>query len=561
MCAIQSSHYLQQPAGAPAPEPADAASQSSYSYLFPVQADDPNASRFIGTDDGETLQRLKDFEAACRLPNGRAPLPVLTIRLPAAYTYFGQFLNHDISAPIGGLLQNPARSDPVGIIGTVDPAGLAKEWRADVAKILRHFRNEHADPMTLASLYGDGPKSRDQKVRALYEPDGKRLRKGATRAAPLAELKEQTETPEAVVHATDAPDILRENGVPLIADQRNDGNLILSQLHLAFLLLHNKAVTKLEAAGTPDGQIFDEARQLVTLHYHWLILNDFLPRLLSRSVLTRPLSLWQPREIPSGTVPMEFTTAAFRFGHSMVGRSYDFNANFGQDGLMSTDGATLQQLFDFTSKGRMGDTGAPIDKLPDHWVIEWDRLTRDLQPGAAPGGALGHAERLDLDFAPEMLNQAGDARVIEQGSILFRNLLRGFHRRIPFGQILAEACHVPRLSPEEIKSAMPQHESPLGGRFPDPATAAEKLGLLDETPAWLYFLCEAQLRENGERVGPTASQIIADTIVSLMQSSPNSLLRHKGGSWTPRNSLLKDDLGQPLDSLRRFLLLATDQAG
>ena len=468
-----------------------------------------------------------------------------------------KFLNHDISAPVGGLLQNLGQVDPVGIVGTVDPAGLGKGWRADVATILQHFANEHARPLCLASLYGDGPTSHDPEVKALYQPDERRFLLGQTSVATRDELEAQTPEPDTVFHATGAPDIPRRDRTPLIADRRNDSNLILSQLHLAFMPCHNKAVAELAARGTPGAEVFATMRQLVTLHYHWLVLNDVLPALLSKTVLARPLAQWQPRPLPAGTVPMEFTTAAFRFGHSMVGRAYDFNANFGQGGRISTAGASLLQLFAFTSQGNMEDPRGPPRQLPDHWVIDWDRLTRNQAPDAGPDPVSGKAERFDLDFAPDMLNVAGDAQVVEHGSILFRNLLRGFHRRIPFGQHLAREYGVTLLSRAALRAAMPQHRSPSGD-FPDPATAAAALGLLEETPAWLYFLCEAQVIEGGSRVGPTASRIIADTIVSLMGHDPSSVLRHKGGGWHPRDSLLKDHSGQPLDTIRRFLLFASD---
>ena len=454
MCAIKTSHDLQTGADGPPPGPA---SRSSYSYLFPDLADAPNSGRFNGTDDGGTIQRLKDFEIACRQPYTPIPLPGLTIDLPAAYTYFGQFLNHDISAPVGGLLQDLTRVDPVGIVGSVDHGGLEKGWRADVATILQHFANEQVRPLTLASLYGDGPE-----VAGLYQTDGRRFHLAQTSVTPAQAFRDQKIDPDAVFHACCAPDIPRKDHLPLIADQRNDGNLILSQLHLAFMLCHNKAVAALEACGTPGDEVFATVRQLVTLHYHWLILNDFLPALLSKTVLARPLAQWQPRPLPAGTVPMEFTTAAFRFGHSMVGRAYDFNANFGQGGRISTAGASLLQLFAFTSQGNMEDPRGPPCQLPDHWVIDWDRLTRNQAPDAGPDPVSGKAERFDLDFAPDMLNVAGDAQVVEQGSILFRNLLRGFHRRIPFGQHLAREYGVTLLSRAALRAAMPQHRSPSG---------------------------------------------------------------------------------------------------
>jgi hypothetical protein len=539
MTRLTSTHDLQD-------TPAPAESRSPYAYLFPDLADAPEAGRFHGTDDAGTLQRLKVFETACHLPPTESP--GLTIDLPAAYTYFCQFLNHDISAPVGSVAANLAGLPPVGIIGSADPIGLNKDWRADVATILSHIANEQARPMMLGSLYGEGPS--DPESAALY--DGAAFRLGLTSVTDDQTFSDSKTPPDQIVHVRGAPDIPRAEGVPLIADRRNDGNLILSQLHLAFMLFHNKAVKAL-AASTPPDQVFARARALVTLHYHWLILNDVLPAILSPAALTKPLSDWQPRPMPPGAVPMEFTTAAFRFGHSMVGRTYDYNANFGRGSPTGPQGATLGQLFAFTSKGKMGDEAGPHRQLPDHWVIDWDRMT-----DPAEGDVTGRAERIDLNFAPDMLNVAGNANMLEQGSILFRNLLRGFHRRMPFGQRLAEACGVALLPRDALRSAMPQHASP-GDDFPTPTAAAETLGLLDETPAWLYFLCEAQVLEDGRRVGPTASQIIADTIVSLMQGDPASLLR-QAVPWHPSQSLLRDADGQPIASLRGFLVFATQGA-
>jgi hypothetical protein len=551
MCAIQTSHYLEDGGEAPKTGNRNASSQSSYSYLFFDLANAPDAGCFTGTDDDGTIQRLKDFEEACRPGNPHFAPPALTFNVPAAYTYFGQFLNHDISAPVGGLLRPPGTQPAFGIVGTVDPDGLGKGWRAtDVPTILLHFANEHPRPLTLASLYGDGPDSDDKEVQALYNSDGSFHLAKAFRVPP-AILAESTKLGAATVYPVDALDIPRNGRLPLIADRRNDGNLILSQLHLAFLIFHNKAVEALQAKGTKAEDVFDKARQLVTLHYHWLILNDFLPALLSETVLKRPLSEWKARKIPARTVPMEFTTAAFRFGHSMVGRSYDFNANFGRGGALEKK-ALLQQLLNLTSDRKMDDERGRIPQLPDHWVIDWERLTR-TQPLGDADEASGQAERIDLDFAPEMLNDAGRAGIPQHGSIFFRNLLRGFHRRIPFGQKLAQACGVPVLSPEKVEAALLKGQASGSN---SPAKVAKKLGILEETPAWLYFLCEAQLLEDGTRVGPTASQIIADTIVSLMLEQSSPVLRNGGAVWHPRDSLLQDQSGKPLDSLRAFLLFS-----
>lgn len=553
MVLIRSAHDLSEPASfTPPPVAGPPRLRSQYRYLFPDLADDPMAGCFAGTDEAGTIARLKEFEEATRLP--LTPPAALLMRLPAAYTYFGQFLNHDISAPIGGIVEDPEAIPPAGVIGTADPPGLGKTWRADRATILARILNEQGNPLMLASLYGDWPDTDDPDIAALYKADGMRFRLARTAVPLKQEFSDIDLDPETIVHATGAPDLPRRGRAALIADRRNDGNLILSQLHLAFLRVHNRAVAALQPKLGRGPACFRAARQLVTWHYHWLILNDFLPRLLSRSVLRRPLSEWQPRGGASRAVPMEFTTAAFRFGHSMVGRAYDFNANFGAGGRIAR-AASLTELFRFTSAQNMGHLDGPARQVPDHWVIDWDRMTSGRNLGRRSGH--GGAERIDLSFAPDMLNVAGDATVAEHGSILFRNLLRGFHRRIPFGQKLAEACGVPVLDRDQLRAALPRHVSPSGD-FPSPLAAAEALGMLEEMPAWLYMLCESKALERGARVGPTASRIIADTIVGLMLGEDGSLLRQEGGDWHPRDSILRDRNGQALETLRGFLLFSAE---
>ena len=532
------------------PGGATPASQSRYAYLFPDLAGDERVGCFQGCTPRQTWDRLRAFEVATRVP--LSDMPVLQMRLPAAYTYFGQFVNHDISAPSGDVVGGAA-AVPMGVVGAVDPPGLDRSRRASPAVILESFVNEHPRPLMLCSLYGDGPDSADPDIRALYEPDGKRFRLGLTRTEEPAVLATQVVDLTAVEHAKGARDIPRKDGRPLIADQRNDENLVISQLHLALMLFHNKAVAALEPLFPGAAECFAAARALVTRHYHWLILNDWLPKLLSPA-LRRPIGRY-PSRLSGPEVPLEFTTAAFRFGHSMVGAAYDFNANFGVNGRISDEGARLEELFGFTSARHMGRDGpGGPDALPDHWVIDWERMTR-LIPGTrttAPR-TFGSAERIDLSFAPDMLNIVGDSEVAVHGSILFRNLMRGFHRRIPFGQDLAARYGVTPLTEAEVRSALPQERALAPGQKGLRALA-EDMGFLRQTPAWLYFLCEAAVREKGERVGETASHIIADTIIGLLRQDDGSLLN--SGPWHPRQSPLTTPGAEGLTSIRKFLRFA-----
>lgn len=539
--------------------------RSFYCYLFPGLADEgtelapaPTPSGcFRTTDETTTVQRLKAFADVVR-DTATNDDPLLT-RLPAAYTYFGQFVNHDISAPIGGLFLDVDKLPPAGIVGTADPVGVGKEIRGDTRTILEHFVNEHAVPLSLSSLYGDGPDCDDDEVTDLYLPDRMRFRLGTAYDSsrdPVdqGKFRDLKINPRDVRHFKGAPDIPRRDYKPLIADRRNDGNLILSQLHLAFMLLHNKAVDALERQFPKPADCFREARQLVTLHYHWVILHDFLPSLMSRSVLAdRPLASWTPKLALAGQVPMEFTTAAFRFGHSMVGAAYDFNANFGVAGVVSQGGgASLAELFAFTSRRNMNRPNEPCLQVPDHWVIDWDRMTRPR--GTVEDAPFG-AEAIDLTFVLGMLNQIGEDGPSKHASIMFRNLMRGFHRRIPFGQRLAAAYgkefDLPVLTARQVLDAMPEVLRP----------AAKAAGIDTETPAWLYVLCEAKSLEAGERLGPTASHIIGDTIVGLMAGNPNALLCHDQGRWDPGQSALQGGKPGGLTTLRDVLLFAAPWPG
>ena len=161
-----------------------------------------------------------------------------------------------------------------------------------------------------------------------------------------------------------------------------------------------------------------------------------------------------------------------------------------------------------------------------------------------------------MTLAPDMLNLVGDSDVAVHGSILFRNLMRGFHRRIPFGQDLARRYGVTPLDRGRIA------RRPAAGnrRWRRAAkglrqAAAKDLGLLAETPAWLYFLCEARVREGGQRVGPTASHIIADTIVGLMRLNPGSLAEHRQLA-SARQSPLTTPGAEGLTNIRKFLRFA-----
>ncbi len=406
--------------------------------------------------------------------------------IPAGYTYLGQFIDHDLTFDPTSSLQR--RNDP---------------------DALHNFRTPRFD---LDSVYGGGPTD----APFLYESDGVRFR------------VQTIHDGERDLPRVPAPD--RTQRRALIGDPRNDENVIIAQLHLAFLLFHNAVAETLDG---PPPERFRRAQQIVRWHYQWLVVHDFLRRIAGDAVIhdilqdetylvataadpARKAALPRPRLRFFGWrnqpfMPVEFAGAAFRFGHSMVRPAYALNSQ-----LLQRMGAPLP-IF---APGDTGDGGQDRDlrgfreRLPG-WTIEWDRF---FQTGAAlPGPSLQRARRIDPTLAP------GLSRLpfVEPGSpqsLAERNLKRGRALGLPSGQAVARAMGIPR----------------------DLILDAEAMGLTGEladwfgadTPLWYYILAEAKIHQQGQRLGPVGGRIVAEVLLGLLTGDPLSYVRLDPG-WTP----------------------------
>jgi hypothetical protein len=212
------------------------------------------------------------------LPGGEPAMPD-NPRIPAGWTFFGQFLAHDITADRSLLLHHAKFEE------------------------LRNFRSASLD---LDCVYGAGP-SGDPFLYDLDDSDKFLLG----------------------LNDANAPDDLPRNrqGRALVGDPRNDVHLIISQLHLAFLKFHNRVVDWVREQGVPAAKVFDAARQLVTWHYQWIVAHEFLPltvgEALVEEILTNGPKFYSFMERPF--IPIEFADAAYRFGHSQIRGMYALN--------------------------------------------------------------------------------------------------------------------------------------------------------------------------------------------------------------------------------------------
>jgi hypothetical protein len=285
------------------------------------------------------------------------------------------------------------------------------------------------------------------------------------------------------------PDLPRnEENTALIGDMRNDENLVVSQLHTAFLHFHNQIVARLRADGHTT-LLYEKARAVVTWYYHKMICEDFLPRIIGQNMLDALL-------LPNGSVffpigmthmPIEFSVAAYRYGHSQVRETYRFNTD--------------------TTPANIFERGATAQRKPETYV-HW-RYFFDLGPGY-PNAQRGRP--IDMRLPPALLTlPISFSANGEPRSLATRNLQRGRVYGLPSGQTVATAMAANPAIPGPVPVL------PLPAGWP-----AAHMG---EMPLWTYILHEAQqLGDGGNHLGPVGGRIVGEVILGFMRNNANSCL-------------------------------------
>jgi hypothetical protein len=414
--------------------------------------------------------------------------------IPALYTYLGQFIDHDL---------------------TFDPASSLQ--KANDPDALIDFRTPAFD---LDNVYGSGP---DDQPYMYEQPDGVKFQLGKVQ---LQGGKDKN-----------AADLSRgENGRALIGDPRNDENAIVSQLQGLFQRFHNRFVND-----NPDLS-FADVQQEVRFHYQYIVVNDFLSRIVHSSILNdlrtngrfdrSKINNYKPRNSPF--LPVEFSVAAYRLGHSMIRPGYRLND------------LVLLPIFPVPSQGLPeGLTG--FRPMNPQWGIDWGRFI-DIDKRAYDGddvirkNRLQFAYRLDTSLAnPLGMLPASVAQ--NPSSLAARNLIRAWRLGLPSGQDVARALKVTPIEDKHIfigqglESGEPTKTilDIAGGKFKD------------KCPLWTYILAEAILHKEPTplpvledktlqtpRLGPVGGRIVAEVFLGLMFGDPHSMLSLQP-DWCPKS--------------------------
>jgi hypothetical protein len=424
--------------------------------------------------------------------------------IPALYTYLGQFIDHDLTFDPASSLQQ--QNDPDALVDYRTPA------------------------FDLDNVYGRGPD--DQPY--MYNPD-----KTFLLGDPLT-------------GGTDpgAQDLPRNGANPrraLIGDPRNDENSLVSQLQGLFLRFHNRTTAENPTLA------FNAVQKLVRFHYQYVVLNDFLPRIVHSTVLNQlkddghyaahRLKFFKWRHDPF--MPVEFSVAAYRFGHSMVRPAYRLNDN------------VLLPIFPVPSQGfPEGLTG--FRAMNPQWGLDWGRFI-DVDTRTYDGSAAENAKRLQFAYRIDtsLVNPLANlppAVATNPSSLAERNLLRGWRLGLPSGQAVARAMRITPLQDQEILIGKATGAAGDATSIDDPSLNLPGV-FKQNCPLWTYILAEAMRNQENVRIpvqesvtiatprlGPVGGRIVAEVFLGLMFGDRNSLLS-LDPSWQPAsgaNYALKD---------------------
>jgi len=392
----------------------------------------------------------------------------------AGTTFFGQFMDHDMTFDAGSTLGVP--TSPFTALNSRSP----------------YF--------DLDSVYGQGPVATPQ----FYDPtDFVKLNIG------FGGLFE---------------DLPRDsNNSAIIPEFRNDENMMIAGLHCAFILFHNKAVDyarSVENLSDPTA-VLQEARQLTLWHYHWLILKELLPLFIGPAMLSDIVTngpMFYKPALGQAVMPVEFQGACYRFGHSMVRPSYRANLK-GDNG---------NPFFGLVFDPQIGNVSYPSVTDPNDLrggfraprrFIGWQTFFDFAD------GQIKRNKQIDAKISTPLFQLPLGTIPTHQAPIALpqRNLLRQVTWSMPAGQDVARVMDVEALTPNDL-SELKTYGLGLEKSTPLWYYAIKEAGLMPCT--------DIGKATGGFHLGPVGGRIVGEVIVGLLKSDPNSWVYNQPG-WTP----------------------------
>ncbi len=377
----------------------------------------------------------------------------------SAYTYaFGQFIDHDIdlnsdqttAADGSNVLSFTIPSDDPSL----PPGSQISITRGQVDPASGNAVNSVTQYLDLSQVYGSDPAT----AASLRNADGT-LKTSAGDYLPIV------------------------NGQYVGGDVRAAENPDLTSLDVLFMREHNYWVGQLHAEdpSLTGDQLYSMARAITTAEYQNIVYTEFLPSLLGPDTLTQYQG-YNPNVSPQ--IFEEFSTAAYRFGHSIISPTETKIANDGtvleQQDLVA---ASAEPTSAYPANG--GADALLRNLAQDYSQQEGATINDDLRNmlNANPPGDVGDLAAIDIlrerDLGIATLNQTREAL--------------GMTPYTSFSQITSDPTLAAEL--QQVYGSVDQVDLFVGGLAEDPASG-------------------------GSMVGPTFQAIIAQQFENLRDGDP-----------------------------------------
>jgi hypothetical protein len=417
--------------------------------------------------------------------------------IPAGFTYLGQFIAHDLT------------SDAVS--------------NAEGKNAPENTRNFRTPAFDLDSVYGGGP--------------------GVSPF--LYRVSDPTKFCLGCAHA-DLPRTVE--GTAIIGDARNDLNFFTSQLHVAFLNFHNYVASE-EVQKKAQGA-FARAQQLVLWHYQWIAWNEYLPKIVDPEIISDVVSNG-PRFFRGGCMPVDFSVAAFRFGHSQtrdqydIGPSPDWSSVHLEDLFGPNSFANLRPI-DWTLFFPIGGSKCQFSRPIGPTLVEPLMSLPDPARGIPPTSAsVTHTQaapvQRNLGINPRWVFHArrGGPPPFSGNttSLAYLDIRHGESFDLPSGDDVAKQMGLKSgiLDPRVIWDDINKTQGVIQSSSPNKSAAARTIPPDTPVPLWLYILMEARHLREGKRLGPVGGRIVAEVFYGLLKADPGSYFSTAGWKPTLRN--------------------------
>ena len=422
--------------------------------------------------------------------------------IPAGYTYLGQFIDHDLTFDPASSLQK--KNDPDGLVD---------------------FRTPRFD---LDCIYGRGPD--DQPY--LYRDNGVYMLLGNPITGSAFDTNARDLPRNAPFQTVDGK--IKEPARALIGDPRNDENTIISQLQVTFLKFHNRVADYVKQNPSYGPVTFENIQNLVRWHYQWVVLHDFLPRIIGDDSLKRILphvddttknkssfnpnfKIYHWKKEPY--IPVEFSVAAYRFGHSMVRPIYRLNSK-------------IDRVSIFPGAGEDPNGGLTgFQELKNNRAIDWT-LYFEIEKRPLLGETrIQPSYKIDTSLV-NPLGTLPPNIAKSMVSLAERNLRRGLSMGLPSGQAVARNMGLDVIPDNNLRIGKSTEED----FEKNPKITDISPEFKDNAPLWYYILAESQqnFKNNDSNLflGPVGGRIVGEVFVGLLIGDTHSYLRQQP-SWRP----------------------------